>query len=73
MTSASTHRFPPANSVARAWLADRPYRSTSTATSAGPASGAARKCALTAAGSGWSATAPIAAWATVARASIASR
>ena len=46
VTSASTHRFPPANSVARAWLAERPYRSTSTATSAGPASGAARKCAL---------------------------
>ena len=73
MTSASTHRVPPATRVARVWLALRPCRSTSTVTSAGPASGAARKCALTAAGCGSSAMAPTAASATAALATIASR
>ena len=42
VTSASTQRRPPATRVALAWLAVRPWRSTSTVTSAGPGSGAAR-------------------------------
>ena len=54
VSSASTHRRPPALSTACTWAAARPWRSSRTVTSAGPGSGAATKCALTASGCGWS-------------------
>ncbi len=49
--AASTQDWSPWSSDARAWLAPRPTRSTSTITVAGPGSGAHRKWAVTASGS----------------------
>ncbi len=49
--AASTQARSPWSSDARAWLAPRPTRSTSTITLAGPGSGAQRKWAVAASGS----------------------